>query len=105
MGNEDNTADNNTNKSITRTNGYRLPDKVDKVDIEHTIFCNIREKVGNLIHTDLNLAHAKIKPAMTETEPNLWKNRIRRTEDDTEFDIKTSHPSSSFCGFYLFKCF
>ena len=102
MGNEDNTADNNINKSITRTNGYRLPDKV---DIEHTIFCNIREKVGILIHTDLNVVHAKIKPVMTETEPNLWKDRIRRTEDDTEFDIKTSHPSSSFCGFYLFKCF
>ena len=101
MGNEDNTADNNTNKSITRTNGYRLPDKVDKVDIEHTIFCNIREKVGNLIHTDLNLAHAKIKPAMTKHEPKLWEDRIKRTD----FDIKPPPPSSSFCGFYLFKCF
>lgn len=98
MENEDNTADNNINKSITRTKGYRLPDKV---DIEHTILCNIREKVGILIHTDLNVVHAKIKPAMTETEPNLWKNRIRRTEDD----IKNPTPSSSFCGLNLFKCF
>ena len=98
MENEDNTADNNTNKSITRTNGYRLPDKV---DTEHIKLYNIREKVGIQIHTDLNVVHTKIKPAMTNTEPMLWENRIRRTE----IDIKTPPPSSSFCGFYLFKCF
>nr|QFG74792.1 MAG: hypothetical protein [Megaviridae environmental sample] len=98
MGNKDNAADNNTNKSIIRTNGYRLSDKV---DIEHTIFCNIREKVGNLIHTDLNVVHAKIKPAMTKHEPKLWEDRIKRAD----FDIKPPPPSSSFCGFYLFKCF
>tara|TARA_Y100000591_G_C21696978_1_gene626226 strand:+ start:673 stop:969 length:297 start_codon:yes stop_codon:yes gene_type:complete len=98
MENQDKTTDNNTNKSITRTKGYRLPDKV---DIEHTILCNIREKVGILIHTDLNVVHAKIKPAMTKTEPMLWENRIR----SIEIDIENPPPSSSFCGRYLFKCF
>ncbi len=66
---------------------------------------NIRKNVSHLIHTDLNLVHAKIKPTMTECNPNLWETRIPQTEDEAIPSLLNPPLSSSFCKFYLFKCF
>lgn len=42
----------------------------------------IRTNVGKLINTDLNSIHIKIKPALTEEQPDLWLNRTRRDNSD-----------------------
>ncbi len=43
---------------------------------------NIRTNVGKLINIDLNSIHIKIKPPLTEEQPDLWHNRIRRDNSD-----------------------
>ena len=45
---------------------------------------NIRTNVGKLINTDLNSIHIKIKPPLTEEQPDLWQNRIRKTNTDID---------------------
>lgn len=79
------------------------PDK--KTDDTFTKLDNTRKNVSKLIDTDLNLLHAKIKPTMTERNPDLWKTRIQRTEDGSIPHLLTPTPSSIFCPFNIFNCF
>lgn len=79
------------------------PDK--KTDDNFTKLYNTRENVSKLIDTDLNLIHAKIKPTMTECNPNLWKTRIQRTEDGSIPHLLKPPPSSTFSLLNIFKCF
>ena len=79
------------------------PDK--KTDDTFTKLYNTRKNVSKLIDTDLNLIHAKIKPTMTECNPNLWETRIQRTEDGSIPHLLKPPSSSIFCPFNIFNCF
>ena len=80
------------------------PDK--KTDDTFTKLYNTRKNVSKLIDTDLNLLHAKIKPTMTERNPDLWKTRITRNPEDKLLPhLLTPTPSSIFCPLNIFKCF
>lgn len=73
---------------------------------EITKLYNTRKNVSKLINTDLNLLHAKIKPTMTECNPNLWENRIpKNTEDELIPHLLTPPPSSTGCPLNIFNCF
>ena len=75
-----------------------------KTDDNFTKLYNTRKNVSKLIDIDLNLIHAKIKPTMTECNPNLWETRIQKTEDESiPHLLKTPH--STFCPFNIFNCF
>jgi hypothetical protein len=77
-----------------------------KIDDNFTKLYNTRKNVSKLIDTDLNLIHAKIKPTMTECNPNLWETRITREKHDESIPhlLKPS-PSSTFCLLNIFRCF
>jgi len=81
----------------------RKTEKRDENEI--TKLYNIRKNVSKHINTDLNLLDAKIKPTMTECNPNLWENRITRNPEDKLLPHLLTPMPSTGCPLNIFNCF